>query len=126
MSKILEGLKYSESHEWVKVEGNVAIIGVTDYAQAEMGETTYVDMPDVDDEVTAGEEFGALESVKASSELYSPVSGTVIEVNEALGDNPAAVNEDAYAAWIIKVEMSDPSELDALMDAAGYAALTTK
>ena len=126
MSKILEGLKYSESHEWVKVEGNVAIIGVTDYAQAEMGDITYVDMPDVDDEVTAGEEFGALESVKASSELYSPVSGTVIEVNEALGDNPAAVNEDAYAAWIIKVEMSDPSELDALMDAAGYAALTTK
>ena len=126
MSKILEGLKYSESHEWVKVEGNVAVIGVTDYAQAEMGDITYVDMPDVDDEVTAGDEFGALESVKASSDLYSPVSGTVVEVNEALEDSPEAVNEDAYAAWIIKVEMSDPSELEDLMDAAGYAAFIEK
>ena len=122
MSKILEGLKYSESHEWVKVEGNVAVIGVTDFAQAEMGDITYVDMPDVDDEVTAGEEFGALESVKASSELNSPVSGTVIAVNEDLENSPEAVNEDAYAAWIIKVEMSDASELDALMDAAAYEA----
>ena len=120
MSKILEGLKYSESHEWVKVEGNIAVIGVSDFAQAEMGDITYVDMPDVDDAVEAGEEFGALESVKASSELISPVSGTVVEVNEALEDAPEMVNEDAYGAWIIKVEMSDPSELDALMDAAGY------
>ena len=122
MSKILEGLKYSESHEWVSVDGNVATIGVTDFAQSEMGDITYVDMPDVDDEVTAGEEFGALESVKASSDLYSPVSGTVIATNEALEDSPETVNEDAYAAWIIKVEMSDPSELDALMDAAAYEA----
>ena len=87
-----------------------------------MGDITYVDMPDVDDEVVAGEEFGALESVKASSDLYSPVSGTVVAVNEALEDSPEAVNEDAYGAWIIKVEMSDPSELDALMDAAAYEA----
>ncbi len=122
MSKIIEGLKYSESHEWVKVEGNVAVIGVSDFAQAEMGDITYVDMPDVDDEVSAGEEFGALESVKASSDLYSPVSGTVIATNEELEDSPEAINEDAYAAWIIKVEMSDPSELDALMDAAAYEA----
>ena len=122
MSKILEGLKYSESHEWVSVDGNVATIGVTDFSQSEMGDITYVDMPDVDDEVTAGEEFGALESVKASSDLYSPVSGTVIATNEALEDSPETVNEDAYAAWIIKVEMSDPSELDALMDAAAYEA----
>ncbi len=122
MSKILEGLKYSESHEWVKVEGNIAVIGVSDFAQAEMGDITYVDMPDVDDAVEAGEEFGALESVKASSELISPVSGTVLEVNEALEDAPEMVNEDAYGAWIIKVEMSDASELDALMDAAAYKA----
>ena len=122
MSKIIEGLKYSESHEWVKVEGNVAIIGVSDYAQAEMGDITYVDMPDVDDEVSAGEEFGALESVKASSDLISPVSGTVVAVNEELEDAPEKVNEDAYAGWIIKVEMSDASELDALMDAAAYKA----
>ena len=122
MSKILEGLKYSESHEWVKVEGNIAVIGVSDFAQAEMGDITYVDMPDVDDAVEAGEEFGALESVKASSELISPVSGTVVEVNDALEDAPEMVNEDAYGAWIIKVEMSDASELDALMDAAAYKA----
>lgn len=122
MSKILEGLKYSESHEWVKVEGNIAVIGVSDFAQAEMGDITYVDMPDVDDAVEAGEEFGALESVKASSELISPVSGTVVEVNVALEDAPEMVNEDAYGAWIIKVEMADASELDALMDAAAYKA----
>ena len=122
MSKIIEGLKYSESHEWVKVEGNVAYIGVSDFAQKEMGDITYVDMPEVDDEVSAGEEFGALESVKASSELISPVSGKVVEVNGELEDAPEKVNEDAYAAWIIKVEMSDASELDALMDAAGYKA----
>lgn len=120
MAKIVEGLKYSESHEWVKVEGNIAVIGVSDFAQKEMGDITYVDVPDVDDEVTAGEEFGALESVKASSDLFSPVSGTVVEVNEELEDAPEKINEDAYAAWIIKVEMSDPSELDSLMDAAAY------
>jgi glycine cleavage system H protein len=123
MSKILEGIKYSESHEWVKVEGNIAVIGVSDFAQKEMGDITYVDMPEVDDEVEAGEEFGALESVKASSELISPVSGTVVEVNSELEDTPEKVNEDAYGAWIIKVEMSDPSELDNLLDAAGYKAL---
>ena len=120
MSKIIEGLKYSESHEWVKVEGGVAVVGVTDFAQKEMGDITYVDMPDVDDEVTAGEEFGALESVKAASDLISPVSGKVVEVNEALDDTPELVNEDAFENWIIKVEMSDPSELDELMDAAAY------
>ena len=123
MSKILEGLKYSESHEWVKVEGNVAVVGVSDFAQKEMGDITYVDMPAIDDEVSQGEEFGALESVKASSDLISPVSGVVVEVNEALEDAPEKVNEDAYGSWIIKVEMSDPAELDALLDAAGYKAL---
>ena len=122
MSKILEGIKYSESHEWVKVEGNIAVIGVSDFAQKEMGDITYVDMPEVDDEVTAGEEFGALESVKASSEFIAPVSGTVVEVNSELEDTPEKVNEDAYGAWIIKVQMSDPAELDALMDAAAYKA----
>lgn len=122
MSKVIEGLLYSESHEWVKVDGDIATIGVSDFAQKEMGDITYVDVPDVDDEVEAGEEFGALESVKASSDLYSPVSGVVVEVNEELEDSPELINADAYAAWIIKVRMSDPSELDALMDAAAYAA----
>ena len=121
MSKIIEGLLYSDSHEWVKVDGDIAVIGVSDFAQAEMGDITYVDMPEVDDEVTKGEDFGALESVKASSELYSPVSGVVVEVNDALEDAPELVNEDAFANWIIKVRMSDPSELDDLMDAAAYA-----
>ena len=120
MSTIKAGLKYSESHEWVKVEGNVAVVGVSDFAQKEMGDITYVDMPEVDDEVVAGEEFGALESVKASSDLIAPVSGTVVEVNEELADAPEKVNEDAYGSWIIKVEMSDSSELDKLLDAAAY------
>ena len=124
MSKVIEGLLYSESHEWVKVEGNIAVIGVSDFAQKEMGEITYVDMPDVDDEDEKGESFGALESVKAASDLYSPVSGTVVEKNDELEDAPEKVNEDAYEAWIIKVEMSDPSELEGLMDAASYKATT--
>ena len=122
MSKILDGLKYSQSHEWVKVEGNEAWIGVSDYAQKEMGDITYVDLPEEGDDVIAGEEFGALESVKAASDLISPVSGVVVAVNAALEDTPEAVNEDAYAAWIIKVEMSNPADLDALMDAVAYKA----
>ena len=121
MSKIIEGLLYSESHEWVKVDGNVAIIGVSDFAQSEMGDITYVDMPDVDDEFNAGDDFGALESVKTSSELITPVSGKVVARNEALEDQPELINEDAYGAWIIKIEMSDRGELDALLSAAAYA-----
>lgn len=120
MSKIVEGLLYCESHEWVKVDGSVAIIGVSDFAQAEMGDITYVDLPSEDDEFAAGESFGALESVKASSELYCPVSGRVIAVNSELEDAPEAINEDPYASWIIKVEMSDSSELSKLMNAAAY------
>lgn len=123
MSKIIEGYYYSESHEYVKVEGNVGYVGITDHAQHELGNVVYVDMPEVDDEVTAGEEFGAVESVKAASDLFSPVSGTVLEVNEALEDEPGLVNQDPYANWIMKVELSDSSELDNLMDAATYKAL---
>ena len=120
MSKIVEGLLYSESHEWVKVDGKVAIIGVSDFAQSEMGDITYVEMPDVDDEFNAGDDFGALESVQTSSELITPVSGKVIACNEALEDQPELINEDAYAAWIVKIEMSDSSELDSLLNAAAY------
>ena len=123
MSKLIEGYSYSESHEYVKVEGNVGYVGITDHAQHELGNVVYVDMPEVDDEVTAGEEFGAVESVKAASDLFSPVSGTVLEVNEALEDEPGLVNQDPYANWIMKVELSDSSELDNLMDAAAYKAL---
>ncbi|MBE6217814.1 MAG: glycine cleavage system protein GcvH [Bacteroidales bacterium] len=123
MAKTVEGLYYSESHEWVKVEGNVAVIGITDFAQHAMGDLSYVDMPEVDDELEAGEEFGAVESVKAASDLFCPVSGTVVEINEALEDAPELLNEDAFANWIMKVEMSDPSELEALMDVAAYEAM---
>ena len=120
MAKVIEGLYYSESHEYVKVDGDFGFIGITDYAQNALGNVVYVDMPEVDDEVTAGEEFGAVESVKAASDLISPVSGTVVEINEALEDQPELVNEDAYANWIIKVELSDKGDLDNLMDAAAY------
>ncbi len=122
MSKVIKGLLYSESHEWVKVEGDVATIGVSDFAQSEMGDITYVDIPEEGDELSQGEDFGALESVKASSELYSPVSGKVVEVNTALEDDPALVNEDPYTNWIIKVELSDKGELESLMDAEAYEA----
>ncbi len=126
MAKVVEGLLYSKSHEWVKVEKGVAVIGVTDYAQQEMGDVTYVDMPNAGDEVVKDEECGAVESVKASSEIYSPVSGTVIETNLDLEASPELINEDAFSAWIMRVEMSDESELDELMDAAAYEALTAE
>jgi glycine cleavage system H protein len=120
MSKIIEGLYYAESHEYVKIEGEFGYVGITDYAQDQLDNVVYVDMPEVDDEVTAGEEFGAVESVKAASDLYSPVSGVVVEVNEALDGEPGLINKDAYANWIIKVKLSDPSEVENLLDAAGY------
>ena len=120
MSKIIDGLFYAESHEYVKIEGEYGYAGITDYAQHELGNVVYVDMPEVDDEVTAGEDFGAVESVKAASDLISPVSGVVVEVNEALNDSPELVNADPYENWIIKVQLSDASEAENLMDAAAY------
>lgn len=120
MAKTIEGLFYSESHEWVKVDGETAIIGISDHAQQTMGNIVYVDMPEEEDEVTANEDFGAVESVKAASDLISPVSGVVVEVNEALADAPELLNKDAYENWIIKVKMDDPEELKNLMDAAAY------
>ncbi len=126
MAKVLEGLYYSESHEYVRIDGDFGYIGITDYAQQALGNVVYVDMPDVDDEVVAGEEFGAVESVKAASDLMSPVTGVVVEINEALEDQPELVNADAYENWIIKVTLSDKSELDDLMDAKAYAAFCEK
>ena len=113
MSKIY----YSPSHEYIKVDGNIGVIGITDYAQHQLGNVVYVDLPEEDDEVTAGEDFGAIES------LISPVSGKVIEVNFALVDEPGLINKDAMDTWIIKVELSDPSELDSLLDEEDYKAL---
>ena len=126
MAKVIEGLYYSESHEYVKVEGEYGYIGITDYAQNALGNVVYVDMPEVDDEIEAGEEFGAVESVKAASDLNSPISGKVVEVNDKLEDTPELLNQDAYANWIIKVELSDTSELDKLMDSAAYEAFCNK
>ena len=126
MAKVMEGLYYSESHEYIRVEGQYGFVGITDYAQQALGTVVYVDMPEVDDEVEAGEEFGAVESTKAASDLISPVSGTVVEVNEALEDQPELINQDAYENWIIKVELSDKAELDSLMDAKAYEAFCDK
>ena len=126
MSKVIEGLYYSESHEFVRVEGDFGFVGITDYAQNALGNVVYVDMPEVDDEVEAGEEFGAVESVKAASDLISPVSGKVVEINEALEDQPELINQDAYENWIIKVELSDKSDLDNLMDAKAYEKFCNK
>ena len=123
MSKILDDLRYAESHEWVKVDGDIATVGISDYAQHALGNIVYVDMPEGGDEVSQGEDFGAVESVKAASDLLSPVSGEVVEINEALEDEPELLNQDAYANWIMKVKMSDPSEIDNLLDGAAYAKL---
>lgn len=120
MAKIVDGLLYSEDHEWVKVEGNVATIGITDLAQDQLGEIVYVELPDVDDELESGDAFGVIESVKAASDSFMPVSGKIVEVNEDLDDEPDSLNSDPYANWIIKVELSDESQLDGLMDAKKY------
>ncbi len=122
MSKIY----YSETHEYVSVDGNVGLVGISDYAQKALGNVVYVDMPEVGDDVEAGEDFGAVESVKAASDLIAPVSGAVVEINELLIDNPRLLNEDPMANWIIKVELSDLSELDTLMSAEAYAEFCAK
>lgn len=124
MAIVKDDRKYAESHEWAKVDGDIATIGISDYAQHALGDVVFVDLPEVGDEVEAGEDFGAVESVKAASDLLSPVSGEVVEINEALEDAPELINADAYANWIIKVRLSDPGELDALMDAAAYEEFT--
>lgn len=120
MAKVIEGLYYSESHEYVRLDGQYGYVGITDYAQHQLGNVVYVDMPEVGDEVVAGEEFGAVESVKAAGDLISPVSGTVVEINEALEDEPELINKDAYGNWIMKVELSDPAEVESLMGSAEY------
>jgi len=120
-SNVLNNLKYADSHEWVKVDGKSATIGITDHAQDHLGDVVYVELPEVGTAVTQGDGFGAVESVKATSDINSPVSGKVIEVNEELSNSPALVNSSPYEnGWIIKVEMSDSGELDKLMDSEKY------
>lgn len=116
-------LYYLPSHEYARVEGNIAFIGISEFAARQLGNVVYVDMPEDGDDVVKGEELGAIESVKAASDLYSPVSGAVVEVNEHLIDNPRLVSDDPMTNWIIKVEMSDPAELESLLSPEDYAKL---
>jgi len=118
--KLLDDLKYVETHEWVRVEGNKAYIGITDYAQEKLGDVVYVEVPEIGTVVEAGDQFVVLESVKAASDVYAPISGTVVEVNEELEDNPGLINESAYDAWIVAIDMSMPTEVDDLLSAEEY------
>ncbi|MDD2396604.1 MAG: glycine cleavage system protein GcvH [Tissierellia bacterium] len=121
--KLLQELKYVESHEWVRVEENKAYVGITDYAQDQLGDIVYVEVPEVGTVVEAGDQFIVLESVKAASDVYAPVSGIVVEVNEELEDNPALINESAFDAWIVAIDMSMSNEIDSLLSAEEYEEL---
>lgn len=120
MSKIVEGLFYTNTHEWIKVEDGFAFIGITDYAQESLGEIVFIELPEEDDSLEKGGELGAIESVKAASDILSPITGTVIEANANLEDEPELLNTDAFANWIVKVELSDESELKTLLNAEQY------
>ncbi len=117
------GFKYTKDHEWIEISGDQGKIGITDYAQQQLGDVVYLDLPEVGAEVTAGQSFGTIESVKAVSELYAPVSGTVVEVNAALKEKPERVNSDPHASWMVVLKLSNPGEADALLDVAQYTAL---
>lgn len=121
MSNIPENLRYSKDHEWVRVDGDTAAIGITDYAQHALGDVVYIDMPRVGDKLGTHESFGSVESVKAVSEIFTPLAGEIVEVNEEINDTPEAVNKDPYgAAWMIKVKMDNPGEADAMLSAEEY------
>ena len=117
-------LKYSKDHEWIKVDGDTALIGITDFAQSQLGDIVFIDVATVGDTLVADEPFGSIEAVKTVSDAFMPVDGEVLEFNDALNDNPAAVNKDPYGeGWIVKVKLSDPSQVESLLDAAAYQAL---
>lgn len=118
--KVLNNLLYTKDHEWIKVEGNKAYIGISDCAQRMLGDIVFIELPDVDDELEKGDSFATIESVKAASDSYMPVSGTIVEVNEELDDNPAAVNEDPYENWMIAIELKDEKELEELIKPEDY------
>lgn len=124
--KVLKGLYYSKDHEWLKVEDNKVYIGITDFAQDSLGEIVYVDLPEADDEFSAGDTFGVVESVKAASDMLMPVDGKVVEVNEQLADSPEMVNNDAFGSWIIAVELSDKSQLNGLLSPEDYETFCSK
>jgi len=119
--KFPENLKYSEDHEWVKIDGNIATIGITEFAQGELGDVVFIELPKVDDELNENEPFGTIEAVKTVSDMLSPLSGKVMEVNESLNDEPETINSDPYEkGWIVKIEFSDKDELKNLMDSKSY------
>lgn len=118
--KVIEGLKYAKGHEWVRMEGNRAYIGITDFAQDELGDIVFIELPEVGTDVEVEDILGSIESVKAASDIYAPVSGTVVEVNEELEGSPELVNEEPYESWIAIIEVNDTGELDDLMDADAY------
>lgn len=124
--KVVKNLFYTQDHDWIQVEGSKAYIGITDYAQHALGDIVFVELPEVDSEFNMGETFGVVESVKAASDLIIPVSGTVVETNDEIVDDPALVNSDAFGSWFICVELSDISQLDDLMNAAAYEELCSK
>ncbi len=125
MANVPEDLHYSKDHEWVRVEGDIAIIGITDYAQNSLGDVVYVELPKAGDEFSANEPFGSVESVKAVSEMFNPVSGEIVEINESLADEPEKVNTDPYGeGWMIRVRMASPGEVDSLLSAAEYEDFT--
>jgi len=114
--------RYAKSHEWVRIESDMAVVGISDYAQSQLSDLVYVELPAVGKSFKQGESFGVIESVKAASDLYMPMDGTITAVNEALPDDPGQINQDAFAAWLIKFKPSNPSQFDAMMDAAAYEA----
>ena len=123
MSKVPAELKYTKSHEWVSVDSDVATVGITDHAQDLLGDMVFIELPDVGTGFSKGDDCAVVESVKAASDVYSPLSGEVVEVNEDLADSPESVNNDSYAAWLFKIKLSDVSELDEMMDAATYSGI---
>jgi glycine cleavage system H protein len=124
MANVPAELKYTREHEWVRVDGNVATVGITDYAQGELGDIVFVELPAVGDEVTQTKSFGTIEAVKAVSDMYAPLSGKVVEVNASLDDDPMIINRDCYGdGWMLKIELSDAGEIEQLLDAAGYTSL---
>ena len=122
--KVIPSLKYTDKHEWVRMDGEFAYIGITDYAQDQLGEVLFVEMPEVGDELTQGEEYGVVESSKVASDLVAPISGEVVEINDKLDDEPEYINEDAYDAWIVKIKVADEDELESLLNSDGYESIT--
>ena len=122
--KVIPSLKYTDKHEWVRMDGEFAYIGITDYAQDQLGEVLFVEMPEVGDELTQGEEYGVVESSKVASDLVAPISGEVVEINDKLDDEPEYINEEPYDAWIVKIKVADEDELESLLNSDRYESIT--